>query len=50
MEDLIGSNKLKLIKNEGKIYFGLIEQKKRQEFGINFRKDGKIFEGEFKDN
>ena len=41
---------MKLIKSDGKIYFGEIHRKKRDGMGITVGRDGKVFEGEFCSN
>lgn len=43
--DILDANNLKLIKSEGKIYFGQIDRKKRNGQGINVYKEGKVYEG-----
>ena len=50
LRDLLNSNNLKLIKNDGKIYFGQVDRKRRSGMGICVYKEGKIYEGEFSDN
>ena len=50
LRDLLDSKNLKLIKNDGKIYFGQVERKKRAGKGICVYREGKIYEGEFSDN
>ena len=47
---LLDSNKLKLIKSDGKIYFGHIDKKRREGKGISVGRDGRIYEGEFYNN
>jgi hypothetical protein len=43
MDLLLDSNNLKLIKQDGKIYFGQLERKKRVGKGICIFKEGKIY-------
>lgn len=43
MKELLGCAELKLIKNEGKIYFGQVERKKRSGKGVNVTVEGKVF-------
>jgi len=45
IDELLDSNKLKLIKSDGKIYFGEVDRKRREGRGIYLQKEGKIFEG-----
>jgi hypothetical protein len=50
LKELLECSNLKLIKNQDKIYFGLVEKKKRHGIGVNVSRDGKIYEGEFSNN
>jgi hypothetical protein len=50
LKELLECSNLKLIKNQDKIYFGLVEKKKRHGLGVNVSRDGKIYEGEFSNN
>jgi len=50
IEHLLNSSHLKLIKNQDKIYFGEVNNKKRDGMGINVLKDGKLYEGYFQGN
>jgi hypothetical protein len=50
LNDLLNSNNLKLIKQDGKIYFGQVDRKKKSGIGICMFKEGKIYEGQFCDN
>lgn len=50
MNNLLDSNNLKLIKHDGKIYFGQVDRKKRSGIGICIYREGKLYEGEFSDN
>lgn len=50
LNDLLNSTNLKLIKHDGKIYFGQIDRKKKSGKGICIYKEGKLYEGEFLDN
>lgn len=40
---MLDASNLKLIKSDGKIYFGQVDRKKRHGYGINVYKDGKIY-------
>lgn len=50
MNQLLDSHNLKLIKHDGKIYFGQLERKKRCGKGICIFKQGKIYQGDFDEN
>ena len=45
LQDLLDSKNLKLIKNDGKIFFGQVDRKKRSGNGICVYREGKIYEG-----
>ena len=48
--EIVSSNNLKLVKKEGRIFFGEAMQGRREGKGIQFDKDGKIYEGWFEVN
>lgn len=50
IKELLKSKNVKLVKNHDKIYFGQVENKKRSGKGIYISKEGKLYEGYFKDN
>lgn len=43
LQDLLDSKNLKLIKNDGKIFFGQVDRKKRSGKGVCVYKEGKIY-------
>ena len=47
---MLKSAYLKLIKSDGKIYFGEIQRKKREGMGITVGRDGRVYEGQFSGN
>ena len=42
---LLDSPRLKLVKSEGKIYFGEVDRKQRHGWGIQIEKSGHVYEG-----
>ena len=50
LQDLLAHLDLKLVKNEGKIFFGLVKNRKRQGAGISVSREGKVYEGEYDKN
>jgi hypothetical protein len=49
-EELLDSHRLKLVRSEGKVYFGEVASHGRQGRGVCVEKGGKIYEGRFVEN
>ena len=47
---LLDSPRLKMVKSEGKIYFGEVDRKQRHGWGVQIDKSGHIYEGQFHSN
>lgn len=50
MDELKESERVKLIRNKGKVYFGEVRDRQMDGFGICYYQEGKVYEGVFGGN